>query len=88
MMSRVKHITVKAVGKVRNAKEEILFRILITVLEVLPGVIVAVETELGTPEKVAIATAVGAIISAIVNVIKQLGVVEPNSSEQEGENNA
>lgn len=71
MMSNVKHITVKAVGKVRNAKEEILFRILITVLEVLPGVIVAVETELGTPEKVAIATAVGAIISAVVNVLKE-----------------
>ena len=87
MEKRIKRVTAHIVQH-KHVRKEIIFRVLVTILEVIPGVLVAVFTDLGMPEKVAIASAIGAVISAIVNVIKQLEVVDPNSLDQEGEGNA
>lgn len=74
-MSSIKKITAHVAKTTKQSKAEIIFRILITILEIVPGVLVAVFTDLGMPEKVAIASAIGAIISGIVNVVKESGLL-------------
>ena len=58
MEKKIKRVTAHIVQH-KHVRKEIIFRILVTILEVIPGVLVAVFTDLGMPEKVAIASAIG-----------------------------
>lgn len=80
MTRHIKSITVK----VKKSKSEIIFRILVTILEVIPGVILALATDFGTAETIALASAIGAIISAVVNVIRESGLLELLGGETNG----
>lgn len=71
-MAHIKSITVK----VHKSKSQIIFRALVTILEVVAAVLVTLSPELSTPEKIAIASAVGAAISAVVNILKESGLLE------------
>ncbi len=71
----IKHITAHVAETTKRSKSEIIFRVLITILEVVPGVLVAIFTDLGMPEKVAIASAIGAAISGVVNIVRESGLL-------------
>lgn len=63
--------------KLTKKQKAIIFRGVLTIIEGLPGVLVAIFTDLGMPEKVAIASAIGAGISGVVNLLIESGVLPP-----------
>lgn len=75
MMSRIKKNTVRVANNPKS-RMEIIFRALITALEVLPGVFVTLFTEMGMAEKAAVATTIAVVISGIVNVLRESGLLE------------
>lgn len=63
--------------RLTKKQKAILFRGVLTIIEGLPGIFVAIFTDLGMPEKVAIASAIGAAISGVVNLLIESGVLPP-----------
>ena len=66
---------VRAVVAHKETRYNIYFRAFVTVLEVVAAVLVALPPELVTGDKIAVAAAIGGLISVAINVIKESGVV-------------
>lgn len=72
MTKRVKSVTAHVV----QSHKQITFRAVVTVLEVIAAVLVALPPELISADKIATAAAIGGFISAVVNIVKESGLVE------------
>lgn len=72
MTKRVKSVTAHVV----KSHKQITFRAVVTILEVIAAVLVALPPELISADKIATAAAIGGFISAVVNIVKESGLVE------------
>lgn len=76
MTKRVKSVTAHVVKQTKKKSGKITFRLLITVLEVVAAVLVILPPELLSADKIATAAAIGGFISAVINIVKESGLVE------------
>ena len=72
MTKRVKSVTAHDV----QSHKQITFRAVVTVLEVIAAVLVALPPELISADKIATAAAIGGLISIVINIIKESGAVD------------
>ena len=72
MTKRVKSVTAHVV----KSHKQITFRAVVTILEVIAAVLVALPPELISADKIATAAAIGGLISIIVNILKESGLFE------------
>ena len=77
MTKRVKSVTAHVVKQ----HKAITFRAVVTVLEVIAAVLVALPPELLSADKIAAAAAVGALLSVIINAIKASGLMNGGGSD-------
>lgn len=75
-MKRVKSVTAHVV----NSHKAITFRLVLTVLEVVAAVLVVIPPELLSADKIAAAAAIGGFISAVINIIKESGLMNGGGS--------
>lgn len=75
-MKRVKSVTAHVV----QSHKQITFRAVVTILEVIAAVLVALPPELLSADKIATAAAVGALLSVIINAIKESGLMTGGGS--------
>ena len=75
-MRRVKSVTAHVVRQTKDKSGKITFRLLITVLEVVAAVLVILPPELLSADKIATAAAIGGFISAVINIVKESGLLE------------
>lgn len=71
MTKRVKSVTAHVV----QSHKAITFRAIVTILEVIAAVLVALPPELISADKIATAAAIGGFISAVINIVKESGLV-------------
>lgn len=71
MTKRVKSVTAHVV----QSHKAITFRAVVTVLEVIAAVLVALPPELLSADKIATAAAIGGLISIVINIIKESGLL-------------
>ena len=71
-MKRVKSVTAHVV----RSHKQITFRAVVTILEVIAAVLVALPPELISADKIATAAAIGGFISVVINIVKESGLVE------------
>ena len=71
MTKRVKSVTANVV----KSHKQITFRAVVTILEVIAAVLVALPPELISADKIATAAAIGGLISIVINIIKESGLV-------------
>jgi hypothetical protein len=74
-MKRVKSVTAHVVRQTKDKSGKITFRLLITVLEVVAAVLVILPPELLSADKIATAAAIGGLISIVINIIKESGLM-------------
>ena len=72
MTKRVKSVTAHVVKQ----HKAITFRAVVTVLEVIAAVLVALPPELISADKIATAAAIGGLISIVINIIKESGLIQ------------
>ena len=72
MTKRVKSVTAHVV----KSHKQITFRAVVTILEVIAAVLVALPPELISADKIATAAAIGGFISVVINIVKESGLVE------------
>ena len=65
----------KVTAHVVKSHKQITFRAVVTILEVIAAVLVALPPELLSADKIAAAAAVGALLSVIINAIKESGLL-------------
>lgn len=65
----------KATEHVVKSHKQITFRAVVTILEVIAAVLVALPPELISADKIATAAAIGGLISIVINIIKESGLV-------------
>lgn len=75
MTKRVKSVTAHVVQQTKKKSGKITFRLLITVLEVVAAVLVILPPELLSADKIATAAAIGGLISIVINIIKESGLL-------------
>ena len=71
MTKRVKSVTAHVV----KSHKAITFRAVVTILEVIAAVLVALPPELISADKIATAAAIGGLISIVINIIKESGLL-------------
>ena len=71
MTKRVKSVTAHVV----QSHKQITFRAVVTILEVIAAVLVALPPELISADKIATAAAIGGLISIAINIIKESGLL-------------
>lgn len=71
----------KVTAHVVKSHKAITFRAVVTILEVIAAVLVALPPELLSADKIATAAAVGALLSVIINAIKESGLMTGGSSD-------
>ena len=71
MTKRVKSVTAHVV----QSHKQITFRAVVTILEVIAAVLVALPPELLSADKIATAAAIGGLISIAINIIKESGLL-------------
>ena len=71
MTKRVKSVTAHVV----KSHKQIPFRAVVTILEVIAAVLVALPPELISADKIATAAAIGGLISIVINIIKESGLL-------------
>lgn len=65
----------KVTAHVVKSHKAITFRAVVTVLEVIAAVLVALPPELLSADKIATAAAIGGLISIVINIIKESGLL-------------
>ena len=70
----------KVTAHVVKSHKQITFRAVVTILEVIAAVLVALPPELLSADKIA-AAAVGALLSVIINAIKESGLMNGGGSD-------
>lgn len=65
----------KVTAHVVQSHKQITFRAVVTVLEVIAAVLVALPPELISADKIATAAAIGGLISIVINIIKESGLL-------------
>ena len=71
----------KVTAHVVKSHKQITFRAVVTILEVIAAVLVALPPELISADKIATAAAVGALLSVIINAIKESGLMNGGGSD-------
>lgn len=72
MTRRIKSVTAHVV----KGKKNITFRAVLTIVEIVAAAMIALSQELPTGQTVALMGAIGAAISAVVNVINESGLLD------------